>query len=180
MIFSIASGIAKGSILSVMLGKKALDMTSRGLTSKFSHGITKVTAGSITKTGSALKKITIGSDLEGGLLIGKHTLGPGDFLPYRMTGLGIATATIGGALVNGGDELIGSYNAMYIGRTSADQMSRLTSVDSSGIIEASRQLSRGNRGVQQEILASAFDTGALNTYGARGDLVFALHNLREG
>ena len=94
----------------------------------------------------------------------------------------------GMALVTGGTMLattvgttsnIGINKSAKLGDISiGENFDRMISYDGSGFIEGINRISGGNTEVMQDIVENTFDNP--NQFGVSGDIVFALHNMREG
>lgn len=87
------------------------------------------------------------------------------------TGLTMGVSTIG-AVAN-------STKPNKLGYISAgENLDRLISYDGSGFINRINEISGGDPEIMQDIVENSFDK--INQHGASGDIVFALHNMREG
>lgn len=90
---------------------------------------------------------------------------------------GITGLTMGAQTVN--TMLDGNSKTAMLGYTSVgENLDRLVSYDGSGFIRNFNQVSGGDPEVMRDIAKNTFDNP--NQFGATGDLVFALHNMREG
>lgn len=101
-------------------------------------------------------------------------------VPKRLNKKGIAALTAGtmavstvGAIKDNSSKL---NNLGYV--STSDNLDRLISYDGSGFLQNFNQVSQGDPEVMKDIVKHTFDN--VNQYGASGDLVFALHNMREG
>ena len=104
----------------------------------------------------------------------------------RMAGKKLNAGGI--ALVTGGTMLATTVNgaANYGINKSAklgdisigENLDRLISYDGSGFVEGINKISGGNPEIMQDIVKNSFDN--VNQMGVSGDIVFALHNMREG
>lgn len=100
-------------------------------------------------------------------------------LPYHFSALGGAAMTAGALAVVGNSELLKAGNANKIGKTTiAENLDRLVSYDGSGFAQNMNRVSRGNPEIMKDMVKNTFDN--YNQWGADGNIVFALHNLREG
>lgn len=87
------------------------------------------------------------------------------------TGVTMGVSTVGAAL--------GSSKPAKLGYVSAgENLDRLISYDGSGFVKNINQISNGDPEVMQDIVKNSFDE--VNQAGVSGDIVFALHNMREG
>ena len=59
-----------------------------------------------------------------------------------------------------------------------ENLDRLVSYDGSGFINNLSKVSQGDIGIETDIVQNAFNN--VNQTGVSGDIVFALHNMREG
>ena len=85
----------------------------------------------------------------------------------------MVVSTGGAMLENGGSRF------QKLGYTSVgENLDRLVSYDGSGFIENINKISNGDPEVMQDIVENSFDN--VNQIGVSGDIVFALHNMREG
>lgn len=90
-----------------------------------------------------------------------------------LTGGTMAVSTVGAISNNG----LSKFQKM--GNTSVgDNLDRLVSYDGSGFVQNINRVSKGNPAVMQDIVQNTFDNP--NQFGVSGDIVFALHNMREG
>lgn len=100
-------------------------------------------------------------------------------MPYHFTKAGGAAMTVGALAVSGGAELVKAGNSNKLGRTTiAENLDRLVSYDGSGFAQNMKRVSRGNSEVMKDMVKNTFNSS--NQWGADGNIVFALHNLREG
>lgn len=98
----------------------------------------------------------------------------------KANALGVAGITgiaMAGQTVNA---MVGSdSNIAKLGYTSVgENLDRLVSYDGSGFVRNINRVSGGDPEVMQDIVKNTFNNP--NQFGATGDLVFALHNTREG
>lgn len=90
-----------------------------------------------------------------------------------LTGGTMVASTVGAISNNG------LAKAQKMGYTSiGDNLDRLVSYDGSGFVQNINRVSKGNPAVMQDIVKNTFDNP--NQIGVSGDIVFALHNMREG
>ena len=88
-------------------------------------------------------------------------------------GATMGVSTVSAILDNGGTKF------QKLGHTSVgDNLDRLVSYDGSGFMNSVNNISHGNPEVMQDIVRNSFDE--VNQTGVSGDIVFALHNMREG
>lgn len=149
------TGIGKGTMKVAGIGAKAGKFTG----SKAGKYLTK------ELTGDALENATLYERM-----VGK-----------KLTAGGIAALTVGTMAVSTGEAIADNGMSKFnkLGYTSVgDNLDRLVSYDGSGFVEGINQISNGDPEVMQDIVKNSFDN--LNQFGASGDIVFALHNMREG
>lgn len=104
----------------------------------------------------------------------------GKLVKKRLTKAGMG-AMIGGTMAVSTVGAIGNNGSKFnkMGQIStSENLDRLISYDGSGFLNNVNKVSQGDPEVMQDIVKSTFDN--VNQYGASGDLVFALHNMREG
>lgn len=90
-----------------------------------------------------------------------------------VTGATMAISTVGAVADNGGSKF------SKLGYTSVgENLDRLVSYDGSGFVNRFNEVSNGDPEVMQDIAKNTFNN--INQFGASGDIVFALHNMREG
>lgn len=90
-----------------------------------------------------------------------------------LTGGTMVASTVGAISNNG------LSKAQKMGYTSVgDNLDRLVSYDGSGFVQNINKVSKGNPAVMQDIVQNTFTSP--NQVGVSGDIVFALHNMREG
>lgn len=94
-------------------------------------------------------------------------------------GLGLLTAGTMAVSTIGAISNNGLSKAQKVGHVSVgDNLDRLVSYDGSGFVQNINRVSKGNPAVMQDIVENTFDNP--NQFGVSGDIVFALHNMREG
>lgn len=99
----------------------------------------------------------------------------------KLNAGGIAALTVGTMAVSTGEAIADNGMSKFnkLGYTSVgDNLDRLVSYDGSGFIENINQVSNGDPEIMQDIVKNSFNN--VNQFGASGDIVFALHNMREG
>lgn len=99
----------------------------------------------------------------------------------KLTAGGVAALTFGTMAVSTGEAIAnnGMSKINKLGYTSVgDNLDRLVSYDGSGFIDNINKISNGDPEVIQDIVKNSFNN--VNQFGASGDIVFALHNMREG
>lgn len=178
------NGALKGAKTAVKGTAKAT-MAVDGVSEKIVEGVgnaTINTAKAVGKVGKKVGKLTnktltkelTGNALENATLyeraVGKklNTAGVGVAIGATM-----AVSTGGAMLENGGSRF------QKLGYTSVgENLDRLVSYDGSGFIENINKISNGDPEVMQDIVENSFDN--VNQIGVSGDIVFALHNMREG
>lgn len=103
----------------------------------------------------------------------------GRLMPYRFTaGVGAAITGVSAATSIGG-EVKNAYMSTGHGYTQmAENLDRLISIDGTGFANKVNEVSGGDRAITKEIVKSTFDNP--NQKFAYNNLVFALHNRREG
>lgn len=88
-----------------------------------------------------------------------------------LTGATMGVSTVGA--------MMDSSKPSKLGKVSIEEnLDRLVSIDGSGFVEQANQLSGGDPEIMSDIVKHSFNSP--NQWGASGDLVFALHNRREG
>lgn len=99
----------------------------------------------------------------------------------KLNAGGIAALTVGTMAVSTGEAIADNGMSKFnkLGYTSVgDNLDRLVSYDGSGFIENINQVSNGDPEIMQDIVKNSFNK--VNQFGVSGDIVFALHNMREG
>lgn len=99
-------------------------------------------------------------------------------IPYHFTHKAAAGIVAGGVIATSAPELFKAGERNKMGPTSMDQLDRLISYDGMGYAENVNRISRGDPEVEADITKNVFNN--VNQFGADGNIVFALHNLREG
>ena len=136
-------------------------------TGKVGKKVGKLTNKTLTKelTGDALENATFYERVAGKKL---NTAGVGAAIGATMV-----VSTGGAMLENGGSRF------QKLGYTSVgENLDRLVSYDGSGFIDNINKISNGDPEIMQDIVKNSFDN--VNQAGVSGDIVFALHNMREG
>lgn len=168
-----AKGVGKATMAIGGVSEKLVDTTGKAVIKaakaggKAGNGARKLASKTLTKelTGEALENATLYERTVGKKLNKAGVL--------AVTGATIGASTIGAVLDNG----MSKYQKL--GYTSVgDNLDRLVSYDGSGFIENINKVSNGDPEVMQDIVKNSFDN--VNQFGASGDIVFALHNMREG
>ena len=99
----------------------------------------------------------------------------------KLTGVGVGAlvaGTMGVSTINAvADNGLSKFQKL--GDVSVgENLDRLVSYDGSGFINNINNVAGGNSEVMQDIIKNSFDN--INQVGVSGDIVFALHNMREG
>ena len=102
-------------------------------------------------------------------LIGKKLNGKG---VAALTAGTMGVSTIGAMFDNRGE--LAKLGHVSVG----ENLDRLVSYDGSGFVNGINRISGGNYEVMEDIVNNTFDD--INQTGISGDIVFALHNMREG
>ena len=134
---------------------------------KVGKKVGKLTNKTLTKelTGDALENATLYERVVGKKL---NAAGVGAAIGATMV-----VSTGGAMLENGGSRF------QKLGYTSVgENLDRLVSYDGSGFIDNINKISNGDPEIMQDIVKNSFDN--VNQAGVSGDIVFALHNMREG
>ena len=178
------NGALKGAKTAAKGTAKAT-MAVGGVSEKIVEGVGNATintakaAGKVGKKVGKLKNKTLTKELTGDALenatlyeraIGKklNTAGVGVAIGATMV-----VSTGGAMLENGGSRF------QKLGYTSVgENLDRLVSYDGSGFIDNINKISNGDPEIMQDIVKNSFDN--VNQAGVSGDIVFALHNMREG
>lgn len=168
----------KGAHKATSVGANVVDGVGRvGFGAVKTTGKAARTAGKFVsdKANLHLTKDLIGEELENATLY-QRMLGN-----KKLTGLGVAAltaTTMGFSTVN---EVFSNGGRKFakLGDTSVgDNLDRLVSYDGSGFTKRINEISGGNPEVMQDIVKNTFNKE--NQTGVSGDIVFALHNMREG
>lgn len=105
----------------------------------------------------------------------------GRLLGKKLNGAGVA-ALIGGTMaVSTGRAVFDNGGSKFakLGYTSiGENLDRLVSYDGSGFVKGANRIANGDPEIMQDIVDNTFTN--INQMGASGDIVFALHNMREG
>lgn len=97
----------------------------------------------------------------------------------KLNAKGVAVATGATMGVSTIGAMLDSSKPNKLGYVSVgENLDRLVSYDGSGFINNINKVSGGDPEVMQDIVKNSFDK--VNQMGASGDIVFALHNMREG
>lgn len=145
-----------------------------GLATKTLKGALKATMAVGGKAGKHLTKELTGDALKNATLYER-------MVGKKLSAGGIAALTVGTMAVSTGEAIAGNGMSKVnkLGYISVgDNLDRLVSYDGSGFIENINQVSNGDPEVMQDIVKNSFNKA--NQFGASGDIVFALHNMREG
>lgn len=178
------NGALKGTKAAIKGTGKVLD-TVGGVSEKIVDGVGNATigaaktAGKIGKSTGKLANKTLTKELTGEALENatfyERTIGK------KLNAGGVAALTIGTMAVSTGEAIADNGMSKFnkLGYTSVgDNLDRLVSYDGSGFIENINQVSNGDPEIMQDIVKNSFNN--VNQFGASGDIVFALHNMREG
>lgn len=106
-----------------------------------------------------------------GRLIGK-TLTPWGVGAVTIGTMGFSTGNA--ILDNGGSKFANLGNVSF----SEEGLDRLIGYDGEKFAKGVNKISGGDTGVKQDVVKNSFNS--INQLGASGDIVFALHNMREG
>ena len=163
------NGALKGAKTAVKGTAKATNATinTAKAAGKVGKKVGKLTNKTLTKelTGDALENATFYERVAGKKL---NAAGVGVAIGATMV-----VSTGGAMLENGGSRF------QKLGYTSVgENLDRLVSYDGSGFIDNINKISNGDPEIMQEIVKNSFDN--VNQAGVSGDIVFALHNMREG
>lgn len=178
------NGALKGTKTAVKGAAKAT-MAVGGVSEKLVEDVGNATIGTAKAVGKVGKKTgklankTLTKELTGKTLenatLYERTVGK----KLNAAGIGVAAgatmaiSTGGAMLENGGSRF------QKIGYTSVgENLDRLVSYDGSGFINNINKVSNGDPEVMQDIVKNSFNN--VNQTGVSGDIVFALHNMREG
>jgi hypothetical protein len=153
-------------------------------TGKVSSGIVDAVGSGSIKAGKAIaggsKKATSGLLRDATEQELKDAGFAGSLVKKRLTkrglvalGAGTMAVSTAGAVGNNGSK----FNRMG-NISTAENLDRLVSYDGSGFLNNINRVTQGDPEVMQDVVDNSFDN--LNQFGASGDLVFALHNMREG
>ena len=99
-------------------------------------------------------------------------------IPYRFSTPAAATAIGGSVAVTTGSEALRTQNRNKLGTIQSDELANMVSFTRSPLLDKTMQLAETDPKAFQEEQDRMFKKVTRNTYGAEGDLVFALHNLR--
>lgn len=178
------NGALKGTKTAVKGAAKTTMAVGR-VSEKLVEGVGNATIGTAKAVGKVGKKTgklankTLTKELTGKTLenatLYERTVGK----KLNAAGIGVAAgatmaiSTGGTMLENGGSRF------QKIGYTSVgENLDRLVSYDGSGFINNINKVSNGDSEVMQDIVKNSFNN--VNQTGVSGDIVFALHNMREG
>lgn len=178
------NGALKGAKTAVKGTAKAT-MAVGGVSEKIVEGVGNATINTAKTIGKAGKKVgkltnkTLTKELTGDALENATLYERAIGKKLNAAGIGVAigatmVASTGGAMLeNGGSRF------QKLGHTSVgENLDRLVSYDGSGFIDNINKISNGDPEVMQDIVKNSFDN--VNQAGVSGDIVFALHNMREG
>lgn len=102
-------------------------------------------------------------------------------LGHKMTKAGFGLFATGAMAVSTINTITtdGMSKAQKLGYVSVgENLDRLVSYDGSGFTKGVNKISNGNPEVMKDIVDNTFNN--MNQLGVSGDIVFALHNMREG
>lgn len=103
----------------------------------------------------------------------------GKLMPYRFSkgmGAAIVGVSAGGAVFS---EVNKSYQSSSHGHAQmAENLDRLVSIDGTGFANKVAKVSGGDKSIERDIVKNTFDNP--NQFFAHNNLVFALHNRRDG
>ena len=178
------NGALKGAKTAVKGTAKAT-MAVGGVSEKIGEGIGNATINTAKAAGKVGKKVgkltnkTLTKELTGDALENATFYERVAGKKLNAAGVGAAigatmvVSTGGAMLENGGSRF------QKLGYTSVgENLDRLVSYDGSGFIDNINKISNGDPEIMQDIVKNSFDN--VNQAGVSGDIVFALHNMREG
>lgn len=178
------NGALKGAKTAVKGTAKAT-MAVGGVSEKIVEGVGNATINTAKAAGKVGKKVgkltnkTLTKELTGDVLENATLYERAVGKKLNAAGVGAAigatmvVSTGGAMLENGGSRF------QKLGHTSVgENLDRLVSYDGSGFIDNINKISNGDPEVMQDIVKNSFDN--VNQAGVSGDIVFALHNMREG
>ena len=97
----------------------------------------------------------------------------------KLNAKGVAVATGATMGVSTVGAMTNSTKPYKLGHVSTEEnLDRLISYDGSGFLKNVNKVSGGDPEVMQDIVKNSFNS--VNQMGTSGDIVFALHNMREG
>lgn len=172
---------------------KGVSATAKGV-GKATMAVGGVSSKVVTKVGEGA--IDAGKAIAGTSV--KGVKGAGKMLTKELSEEALENATLyervagrklnagGIAVVAGGTMLASTINAAATSGKSAklghvsvgENLDRLVSYDGSGALNKINEMSGGDYEVMSDIVSNTFNNP--NQFGATGDIVFALHNMREG
>lgn len=174
--FKAGVGLAKGAGKVIKTAGHTLEDVGEEVISNtgehFVGGVVK--AGKATKgIGKALTKEV--TDMNDQTLYGR-------LVGRRLNNLGavaLTAGTMGVTTLNAMADNVNNSKIAKLGYTSAsDNLDRLISYDGSGFLNRINEVSGNDPEVLSDIVSNTFTNP--NQFGANGDIVFALHNMREG
>lgn len=178
------NGALKGAKTAAKGTAKAT-MAVGGVSEKIVEGVGNATINTAKAAGKVGKKVgkltnkTLTKELTGDALENATLYERAVGKKLNAAGVGVAigatmvVSTGGAMLENGGSRF------QKLGYTSVgENLDRLVSYDGSGFIDNINKISNGDPEVMQDIVKNSFDN--VNQAGVSGDIVFALHNMREG
>ena len=178
------NGALKGAKTAVKGTAKAT-MAVGGVSEKIVEGVGNATINTAKAAGKVGKKVgkltnkTLTKELTGKTLENATLYERAVGKKLNAAGVGVA---IGATMVVSTGEAIadnGMSKFNKLGYTSVgENLDRLVSYDGSGFVENINQVSNGDPEIMQDIVKNSFNN--VNQFGASGDIVFALHNMREG
>ena len=142
-------------------------------------GLVTKTLGKIGKGAKNLASKTLTKELTGKTLENATLYERAVGKKLNAAGVGVAigatmAVSTGGAILENGMSKVNKLGYTSVG----DNLDRLVSYDGSGFIKNINQVSNGDPEIMQDIVKNSFNN--VNQFGASGDIVFALHNMREG
>lgn len=178
------NGALKGTKTAVKGTAKAT-MAVGGVSEKIVEGVGNATISTAKTIGKAGKKVgkltnkTLTKELTGKALENATLYERAVGKKLNAAGVGVAigatmAVSTGKAIADNGMSKFNKLGYTSVG----DNLDRLVSYDGSGFIENINQVSNGDPEIMQDIVKNSFNN--VNQFGASGDIVFALHNMREG
>lgn len=137
-------------------------------------GLAKKVLSGAKKTGKFLTKEMTEQELKDGSIYER-------LAGRKLNKKGVAALTLGTMGVSTVDAALNDGMGKYrkLGDISVgENLDRLVSYDGSGFINNLSNVSQGDIGIETDIVKHAFTNP--NQSGVGGDIVFALHNMREG
>lgn len=164
-------GLGKAFMTVGKMSEKVLTGVGKG-TIGVGKAIGKVGTKAGKGTGKLLTKELTGETLENASLY-ERAIG------RKANAGGVAILTAGTMAVTTGNAILDNGGSKFsnLGYTSIGELERV-SQDSSGFIGGVGRISGGRPEITQDIVKNSYNN--VNQFGASGDIVFALHNMREG